>query len=226
MHNVMWTHASWLVCKHCANLWMCHWSICVGWISFPICTSGGRPDRNLVGVNSGWVGFWKFHDQYLKKKQENVENQDFHNNIWECPDCKHWYDLIDWDTWFFYENEKIKKGLQDIHIMSVHWSRTFRNHPSTEIQQKWKYKVIAELRRRGLIWAKKSTRSKHRGVSSGENNRPHILTLNQHERCTMNILLDWKVQICHWWLMNSLWLRLIMVMRPRITFDFTNATRW
>lgn len=117
---------------------------------------GGRPDRNLVGVNSGWG--WiarKFHDQYLKKKQENVENQDFHNKaIWRMyPDCKHWYDLIDWDTWFFYENEKIKKGgLQEYSYYECGTEvEHLWNHPSTEIQQKWKYKVIAELRRRGLI---------------------------------------------------------------------------
>jgi len=115
-----------------------------------------RPDHNIVGVNSGhgWIAR-RFHDRWLSTKQENVDSQDFHNKaIWRMyPDCKHWYDLIDWDTWFFYENEKIKKGgLQEYSYYECGTEvEHLWDHPSTKIQQKWKLKVIAELRRRGLI---------------------------------------------------------------------------
>ena len=66
------------------------------------------------------------------------------------PNTKHWFELIDWGTWHFYENELIQKGgLQEFaHFECKVKSEDLKNHPSTETQSEWRKIIMKELEER------------------------------------------------------------------------------
>ena len=113
-------------------------------------------DRNKVGVNAGhgWIAR-RFYDQYTQDKRSDLDSGEFHNKaIWRMyPDCKHWVDLIDWDTWFFYENDKVKKGgLAEFSYFECKTAaKKMWEHPSAAVQKKWMKKVKQELKRRKYL---------------------------------------------------------------------------
>lgn len=104
---------------------------------------------------AGWVA-WRFWDNYDKKKRKKVDlTQEYgdHRIDKKYPDCKHWYDLIDWDTWLFYENDSVKMGgLQEFRVWEAEESeKDLHIHPSTKSQEMWKEFVKEELRKRELL---------------------------------------------------------------------------
>jgi hypothetical protein len=80
---------------------------------------------------------------------------DYHNKRIDrlYPNTKHWYDLIDWGTWHFYENDMIEKGgLQEFsHYEQGTASVDLNKHPTTEVQTAWKERIIKELKGRHNI---------------------------------------------------------------------------
>jgi len=104
---------------------------------------------------SGWVA-WRFWDNFDKKKRKKVDlTQEYadHRIDKKYPDCKHWYDLIDWDTWLFYENDSVQMGgMQEFRVWEAEESeRDLHIHPSVKSQEMWKEFVKEELKRRELL---------------------------------------------------------------------------
>ena len=116
-------------------------------------TERSKLDRDQS--TSGWVA-WRFWDNYDKKKRKKVDlTQEYadHRIDKKYPDCKHWYDLIDWDTWLFYENDSVKMGgLQEFRVWEAEESeKDLHIHPSNKSQRMWKEFVKEELKRRELL---------------------------------------------------------------------------
>ena len=80
----------------------------------------------------------------LLNKQELLS--DYHNKRIDklYPNTKHWFELIDWGTWHFYENDLIQKGgLQEFsHYECKTKSEDLKLHPSTEVQRKWMKRIM------------------------------------------------------------------------------------
>ena len=66
------------------------------------------------------------------------------------PNTKHWFELIDWGTWHFYENELIQKGgLQEFaHFECDVKSEELKNHPTTATQREWKIRIMKVMKDR------------------------------------------------------------------------------
>jgi hypothetical protein len=83
---------------------------------------------------------------------EQEMKSDMHNKRIDrlYPNTKHWFELIDWGTWHFYENELIQKGgLQEFaHFECKVKSEDLKNHPSTKTQIKWRKSIMKELEER------------------------------------------------------------------------------
>jgi hypothetical protein len=108
-----------------------------------------------VQATSGWVA-WRFWDNADKKKRRKVdltEEYADHRIDKKYVDCKHWYDLIDWDTWLFYENDSVKMGgMQEFRVWEAGESeKDLHIHPNLKSQEMWKEFVKEELRRRELL---------------------------------------------------------------------------
>ena len=80
----------------------------------------------------------------LLNKQELLS--DYHNKRIDklYPNTKHWFELIDWGTWHFYENDLIQKGgLSEFsHYECKTKSEDLKLHPSTEVQRKWMKRIM------------------------------------------------------------------------------------
>ena len=80
----------------------------------------------------------------LLNKQELLS--DYHNKRIDklYPNTKHWFELIDWGTWHFYENDLIQKGgLQEFsHYECKTKSEDLKSHPSTKVQRKWMKRIM------------------------------------------------------------------------------------
>ena len=92
----------------------------------------------------------RLRDKGLLNEQEM--KSDMHNKRIDrlYPNTKHWFELIDWGTWHFYENELIQKGgLQEFaHFECKVKSEDLKNHPSTETQSEWRKIIMKELEER------------------------------------------------------------------------------
>ena len=92
----------------------------------------------------------RLRDKGLLNEQEM--KSDMHNKRIDrlYPNTKHWFELIDWGTWHFYENELIQKGgLQEFaHFECKVKSEDLKNHPSTETQTEWRKIIMKELEER------------------------------------------------------------------------------
>ena len=92
----------------------------------------------------------RLRDKGLLNEQEM--KSDMHNKRIDrlYPNTKHWFDLVDWGTWHFYENELIQKGgLQEFaHFECKVKSEDLKNHPSTETQSEWRKIIMKELEER------------------------------------------------------------------------------
>ena len=71
---------------------------------------------------------------------------DWHNKRIDrlYPNTKHWFDLVDWGTWHFYENNTIQKGglAEFSHYECGTASEQLNTHPSTAVQKRWKDRII------------------------------------------------------------------------------------
>jgi hypothetical protein len=108
-----------------------------------------------VQATAGWVA-WRLWDNYDTTKRGKVDlTQEYadHRIDKKYPDCKHWYDLIDWDTWLFYENDSVKMGgMQEFRVWETgETEKDLHIHPSAKSQEMWKEFVKQELRRRELL---------------------------------------------------------------------------
>ena len=92
----------------------------------------------------------RLRDKGLLNEQEM--KSDMHNKRIDrlYPNTKHWFELIDWGTWHFYENELIQKGgVQEFaHFECKVKSEDLKNHPSTETQSEWRKIIMKELEER------------------------------------------------------------------------------
>tara|TARA_B100000927_G_scaffold291257_1_gene292584 strand:- start:296 stop:1270 length:975 start_codon:yes stop_codon:yes gene_type:complete len=92
----------------------------------------------------------RLRDKGLLNEQEM--KSDMHNKRIDrlYPNTKHWFELIDWGTWHFYENELIQKGgLQEFaHFECKVKSEDLNKHPSTKTQVKWRKRIMKELEER------------------------------------------------------------------------------
>ena len=92
----------------------------------------------------------RLRDKGLLNEQEM--KSDMHNKRIDrlYPNTKHWFELIDWGTWHFYENDLIQKGgLQEFaHFECKVKSEDLKNHPSTETQSEWRKIIMKELEER------------------------------------------------------------------------------
>ena len=92
----------------------------------------------------------RLRDKGLLNEQEM--KSDMHNKRIDrlYPNTKHWFELIDWGTWHFYENDLIQKGgLQEFaHFECKVKSEDLKNHPSTETQTEWRKIIMKELEER------------------------------------------------------------------------------
>jgi hypothetical protein len=86
----------------------------------------------------------RLRDKGLLNEQEM--KSDMHNKRIDrlYPNTKHWFELIDWGTWHFYENDLIQKGgLQEFsHYECGTKSEELKNHPSTKVQTKWMNRIM------------------------------------------------------------------------------------
>jgi len=115
-------------------------------------------DKNKTSINAtaGWMGR-RLYDEFANKTNDVPDDMtsEYHNKAIQrkYPDTKHWVDMIDWDTWFFYENDRVKKGgLAEFSYFECNTpAKKMWEHPSTTVQRKWKTKVKQELKRRKLL---------------------------------------------------------------------------
>ena len=86
----------------------------------------------------------RLRDKGLLNEQEM--KSDMHNKRIDrlYPNTKHWFELIDWGTWHFYENDLIQKGgLQEFsHYECGTKSEDLKTHPSTKVQRKWMKRIM------------------------------------------------------------------------------------
>ena len=80
---------------------------------------------------------------------EQELKSDMHNKRIDrlYPNTKHWFELIDWGTWHFYENDLVEKGgLQEYsHFECNTKSEDLKNHPSRAVQKKWMNRIMKIL---------------------------------------------------------------------------------
>lgn len=108
-----------------------------------------------IQATSGWLAwkFWDNLDENKRGKFDLTQEYSYHRIDRRYPDCKHWYDLIDWDTWLFYENDCVKMGgLQEFRLWEAKdREKDLHIHPSAESQRMWKEFVKEELMKRNII---------------------------------------------------------------------------
>ena len=92
----------------------------------------------------------KLRDKGLLNEQEM--KSDMHNKRVDrlYPNTKHWFDLVDWGTWHFYENDLVQKGgLQEYsHFECGTSTEDLNTHPSTKVQKKWMNRVMKVIKER------------------------------------------------------------------------------
>ena len=80
---------------------------------------------------------------------EQELKSDMHNKRIDrlYPNTKHWFELVDWGTWHFYENDLVEKGgLQEYsHFECGTPSEELKVHPSKEVQKKWLNRIMKVL---------------------------------------------------------------------------------
>lgn len=100
-------------------------------------------------INTCWQNIWD--DLYIKKKniigsnwlRESTFNQlkegklEYRPVIDQYPNARHWYDLIDWDTWIFYEKDKVVRGGLGEFAVIENNDILDNSHPNTESQKMW-----------------------------------------------------------------------------------------
>ena len=115
-------------------------------------------DHNKTSINAtaGWLGRRLWHNFTGTEYQlpDSMESEYINKAIEKkYPDCKHWVDMIDWDTWLFYENDKVRKGgLGEFSYFECETeAKDMWEHPTTEVQKNWMKYVKENLKERGLI---------------------------------------------------------------------------
>lgn len=117
----------------------------------------GFVDRNVNAVSStvGWLAT-RLWDNAEKQSIElaDMESEFTNKRIDKIyPDCKHWFDMIDWDTWFFYENDKVKMGgIQEFRYWECgDFAENLQKHPPADVQNAWMKQVKQELINRNIL---------------------------------------------------------------------------
>jgi len=120
----------------------------------------GNGDRNLISgqATMGWLArrLWDNTEKTTTPLPENMKAEFKNKRIEKMyPDCKHWMDMIDWDTWFFYENDSVVQGgLQEFRYWECgDFAENLMYHPPTDVQNAWMKLVKKELIKRGMIGA-------------------------------------------------------------------------
>ena len=115
-------------------------------------------DHNKTSINAtaGWLGRRLWHNFTGTEYQlpDSMESEYINKAIEKkYPDCKHWVDMIDWDTWLFYENDKVRKGgLGEFSYFECETeAKDMWEHPTTEVQKNWMKYVKDNLKERGLL---------------------------------------------------------------------------
>jgi len=62
------------------------------------------------------------------------------------PNAKHWYNLIDWSSWIFYESEHIKRGGLGEFAVLENGDKLDRSHPSRSSQKLWAEFLLEKIK--------------------------------------------------------------------------------
>lgn len=108
-------------------------------------------------INTCWQNIWDdLHDVDNKIIGSNWIDESTVNNlkngsiiyrpvIDKYPNAKHWYDLIDWNTWLFYENKHVKKGgLGEFSVVENN-DILDQSHPCEDSQKKWSVFLLENI---------------------------------------------------------------------------------
>jgi len=112
--------------------------------------------KDIVST-TGWL-YTRLRTAFSNSLRDNGElneqemKSDMHNKRIDrlYPNTKHWFELIDWGTWHFYENDLIQKGgLQEFaHFECDVKSEELKNHPTTATQREWKIRIMKVMKER------------------------------------------------------------------------------
>jgi hypothetical protein len=92
---------------------------------------------NIVGSN--WI-----NDTTLKSLKDGTIK--YKPVIDKYPNAQHWYNLIDWNTWVFYENTTVKRGGLGEFAVIENNDMLDQSHPSRSSQEKWSLFLLEKLK--------------------------------------------------------------------------------
>lgn len=109
-------------------------------------------------INTSWQNIWddlySFENGMIGSNwiTVNTVNQLINGEISyvpvidKYPNAVHWYNLIDWGTWVFYENDKVKRGgLGEFSVFENNDYIKGISHPSSESQRLWSEYIFSYL---------------------------------------------------------------------------------
>jgi hypothetical protein len=101
-------------------------------------------------INTCWQNIWddlydldnhelKTSNWITKESVKKLKNRNavYTPLIDKFPNAKHWYDLIDWSTWLFYEKEGVKRGGIGEFAIIENNDELQNSHPSWTSQKLW-----------------------------------------------------------------------------------------
>jgi hypothetical protein len=114
---------------------------------------------NIRLINTCWQNIWD--DLYEVKNQslrgsnwldkesiDKLKNKEivYDPVIDKYPNARHWYDMIDWSSWLFYENEFVKRGGLGEFAVIENNDVLDNSHPNDRSQQMWAEFIMEKIK--------------------------------------------------------------------------------
>lgn len=96
-------------------------------------------DCNNSVVGSNWID-----NITLQQLKTGIIN--YTPVINKYPNAQHWYNLIDWDTWVFYETDTIKRGGLGEFAVVENNDILDQSHPSRSSQEQWANYILKSIK--------------------------------------------------------------------------------
>lgn len=115
--------------------------------------------KNIKLINTCWQNIWDdLYDttnqsmrgsNWLDKDSiDKLKNKEivYDSIIKKYPNAKHWYDMIDWSLWIFYENDFVKRGgLGEFSVIENN-DELENSHPNKFSQKMWAEYILEKIK--------------------------------------------------------------------------------
>lgn len=113
---------------------------------------------NLKLINTCWQNIWDdlydcnnkiIGSNWINEKTiTKLKNKEiiYRPIIEKYPNARHWYNLIDWDIWLFYETETVKRGGLGEFAVLENDDILDQSHPNRFSQEKWTQFILDKIK--------------------------------------------------------------------------------